>query len=132
MKIQMNFNNKEEELEDVAVKTINMVRGEINIPFLVEVVNIINGEYGRQKVVRVNGRDEPMALPIIKDLKPLEIGKYYLLKRGDKIPMSNGYSRVPYTVKECDKTFYDKYAKDYKALEINLELEEIPLLEDIE
>lgn len=132
MKIQMDFNNKEVELEDVEVKTINMVRGEINIPFLVEVVNIVNGEYGRQKVVRVNGRDESMALPIIKDLKPLEIGKYYLLKRGDKIPMSNGYSRVPYTVKECDKTFYNKYAKDYKALEINLEVEEIPLLEDIE
>ena len=128
----MDFNNKEVELEDVEVKTINMVRGEINIPFLVEVVNIVNGEYGRQKVVRVNGRDESMALPIIKDLKPLEIGKYYLLKRGDKIPMSNGYSRVPYTVKECDKTFYNKYAKDYKALEINLEVEEIPLLEDIE
>ena len=128
----MNFDNKEEELEDVAIKTINMVRGEINIPFVVEVVNIINGEYGRQKVVKVNGRDELMVLPIIKDLKPLEIGKYYLLKRGNKIPMSNGYSRVPYTVKEGDKTFYDKYAEYYKALEINLEMEEIPLLEDIE
>ena len=132
MKIQMNFDNKEAELEDVEVKTINMVRGEINIPFLVKVINIINGEYGKQKVVKVNGRNEPMALPIIKDLKPLEIGKYYLLKRGDKIPMSNGYSRVPYTVKKCDKTYYNRYAKDYKALETNLEMEEIPLLEDIE
>ena len=132
MKIQMNFDNKEAELEDVEVKTINMVRGEINIPFLVKVINIINGEYGKQKVVRVNGRNEPMALPIIKDLKPLEIGKYYLLKRGNKIPMSNGYSRVPYTVKKCDETYYNRYAKDYKALEVNLEMEEIPLLEDIE
>ena len=42
MKIQMNFDNKEAELEDVGVKTINMVRGEINIPFLVKVINIIN------------------------------------------------------------------------------------------
>ena len=126
MKIQMNFDNKEAELEDVEVKTINMVRGEINIPFLVKVINIINGEYGKQKVVRVNGRNEPMALPIIKDLKPLEIGKYYLLKRGDKIPMSNGYSRVPYTVKKCDETYYNRYA------EVNLEMEKIPLLEDIE
>ena len=71
----MNFDNKEAELEDVEVKTINMVRGEINIPFLVKVINIINGEYGKQKVVRVNGKNEPMVLPIIKDLKPLEIGK---------------------------------------------------------
>lgn len=126
---------KETKMQNVenSEMTINMVRGEINIPFLVEVINIVDGEFGKVKIVKVNGRDEPMALPIIKDLKPLEVGRFYLLKQRERVKMTNGYSRIPYTVKECDEHFYNKYSQDYKAMEENIEatMEEIELKESI-
>ena len=83
-----------------------------NEPHVVWVDSEQDGLYGIQKVVSVDDSSSLTALPTLKDLNQLEIGKYYKLTYKGLVDLG-GYCKKVIDVEEIDCKTYEILSLEY-------------------
>ena len=81
--------------------------------YYIYVVEEIEGQYGPQLLVVVDGMTTIFALPTIKAfIQGLEVGNYYkIIYEGETI-FDNGYTRHEYDIQRISENEYEECAKD--------------------
>ena len=91
----------------VQKRDIIYLRGQLHNPYYVYVHNCVQGTYGRQFEVAVNGDSVLYLLPTIKQFTDeLEVGKCFIVTLRDKVSFGRNKTKYIYDIEEISEEQY--------------------------
>lgn len=91
-------------------RDITYLRGQIGADYYVYVYGEVEGDYGIQKEVAIDGTSNLTLLPTIKQFNDeLEVGKFYIVTFEKEVTFGNNRKKYCYDIKEITE---DEYLRD--------------------